>query len=164
MSIDIEITVIGKTEKEVLDVVKKYRLGTMTTEENSENQYYAFYVAGLPFSISESDEGVVLNSTTNMGWSYYGETRDMQKPIAEMLAQYFALYLNCETSVYDPQSGDRVFYRRKEHPEIHAVLEGKNQGFRAEDYENFCETRKDKNGNWEQMGWRAKARKKCKND
>lgn len=178
MSIDLRIGVIGKTKQDILEFVKKQKLGIRADKKD----WSDFYVAGFGYKIYESPEYnteeiaeakekgwykpymdvdcVRLTNTTNMGWSFYGETRDMQFPIAHMLAQLFALYLNCTTFVDDPQSeGKLVYYRRKDHPEIHDLFDNKIEGFRGDEYDNFCETRKE-DGEWEDMGWRAKLKRK----
>ena len=177
MSVDIEVVLTGKKIEDVLGVIKKHRLGV---EKQSDDDWSDFYVAGFGYKAYEGSyyteaevaeakeeghyesrmdtDGVRLSNTTNMGWSYYGDTRQLQVPVAEMLAQSFAMYLNCVTFVYDPQSGKTTYYRRKDTPEVHDLLEGRIEGFRGDNYENFCEVREGEGGEWEELGWRRRRR------
>jgi hypothetical protein len=177
VSVDLSVGVVGKTKQEILDLVKKKQLGI----RGAKKDWSDFYVAGFGYKMYEGKEYtdseieeakkegwfkshmdlecVRLSNTTNMGWSYYGDSRQLQFPVAEMLAQVIAMYLNCMTFVKDPQSGTVVYYRRKDHTMIHDVLDERTDSFRFGEFENFCESRHGDNGEWEELGWRAKKRK-----
>lgn len=178
MSITTELTVVGKTKEDVLNIVKNYRLGQEA--EKIEGEYNEIYIAGFGFSVSEgtsryyndNDEecdyktirglkDAHLSCTTYMGMGYYGEVRDLQINVTHMLAQYCSLILNCESMVYDPQSGKIIYYRRKDHPEIHKAL-NESGSFTGKDYNNFCEIRDGLHGEWETMGWERKRKEREK--
>jgi hypothetical protein len=178
MSCDVTVIVFGKHGPgKILEVLKEHNLGHCDKDNN-------FVCAGFFYDVREgggwSAEEVAeakhegwyrptmdavmtrLCNTTNMGWSWHGEHRQLQFPIAHLISQSLALYLNSLTAVDDPQSGTMTYYRRLDHPEVHAVLNGKAGGFRATDYENFCEIKEGEDGRWEQMGWKRLQRKGIK--
>lgn len=176
MSIDLRIGVVGKSKKDILDFIKNQNLGVRCNKKN----WFDFAVAGFGYKIYEGKyyteseveeakrdgyyksymdlDGLVLTNSTNMGWGWYGNSREMQFPVAEMLAQLCSIYLNCMTYVYDPQSGKITYYRRKNDPQVHKAIDGMEEGFSV-DCENFCESREGDDGQWEELGWRAKQRK-----
>lgn len=164
MSANVTVVVFDANVEQITAVLSKYDLALIANDSK-------FVIAGFSYRISTdqcytaeeikeiteegyqyrkwmSHNGIQLRNSTYMGWSHYGSSRSLQFPIAHMLAQLLALYLNKETVVVNPQSGKDMYYKRFDHPEVHAVLEGTVDSFQTNDYKNFCLQREDEDGEW----------------
>jgi hypothetical protein len=170
MSIDVDIYVFEKKQDEIFKVVEKLGLGIKDGEICIAG--FCFSVYGYSFTEEDikqfKEEGsyepwmerksVHLNNCTYMGCSMYGDSRLLQFPIAHTLAQSLAMQLNTEVMIDNPQNGEKTFYRRTDHPEVHAVLEDKVPSMSFE-CPNFCE-QKDGDGEWVECGFKTKDERK----
>ena len=165
MSIDINIIVVGKSAQEVKNSINKEKLGIIDGDN--------IIIAGFSYSITDEplDKAEVrelkkcdlfrewmlkthtrLDNTTNMGWSYHGDIRNLQKPIAHMIAQVLAIELDAQVLVDNPQSGHQVYYRRTRHPNVHVVFNNRNKTVNL-NCPNYCEQKEDEDGKWIACGY-----------